>query len=442
MINGRLKIATIGGGSSYTPELVEGFLKRLHELPVGELWLVDVEDGAHKQEIVTDLARRMAQKVNADIRIVPTLDRRAALENADFVTTQFRVGFLDAREKDERIPASHHVIGQETNGPGGMFKALRTIPVILDICRDMDELCPDAWLISFTNPSGINAEAVLRYAGKRKMIGLCNNGVNMHADIAAHLQLPESEVRVDFTGINHMVFAVHAWVHGEDRLPLVLREMEEEAEKEPCEEGITPYVPGFLQTLGALPCSYLRYYVKTDEMLHQQEKDVSEGRLRAQEVKRIEAALFEKYADPALDVKPPELAMRGGARYSDAACNLISSLYNDKGDIQVVNIPNTGRVVPSLEEDCVVEVSARITKNGPVALPVGDPPEAVTGLMRHLVSFQKLTEDAAVAGDYQKALMAMTMNPLVPGDRVAKLLLDELLEAHRKYLPQFAHTGR
>ena len=434
MINGRLKIATIGGGSSYTPELVEGFLKRMEELPVGELWLVDVEEGRHKQEIVADLARRMARKAGADLKIVSTLDRRAALKDADFVTTQFRVGFLEAREKDERIPVSHHVIGQETNGPGGMFKALRTIPVILDICREMDELCPEAWLISFTNPSGINAEAVLRYTGRRRMIGLCNNSINMHAEIARYLKVPENQVRVDFTGINHQVFAMNAIVDGEDRLPEVLRAIEQEAE----EDGeITPYVDGFLTTLGALPCGYLRYYVKTDEMLAQQEKAFAEGKLRAQEVRRIEAKLFEKYADPALDIKPPELALRGGARYSDAACNLISSLYNDKGDIQVVNIPNTGRVVPSLTEDCVVEVSARITREGPVALPVGDPPEAVTGLVRHLVSFQKLTEDAAVSGDYRTALMAMTMNPLVPGDRVAKVLLDELLEAHRKYLPRF-----
>ncbi len=436
MINGRLKIATIGGGSSYTPELVEGFLKRMNELPVGELWLVDVEEGRKKQETVAALARRMAARLGADLKIVPTLDRRAALKDADFVTTQFRVGFLEAREKDERIPVSHHVIGQETNGPGGMFKALRTIPVILDICREMDELCPDAWLISFTNPSGINAEAVLRYAGRRRMIGLCNNAINMHAEIAKHLNLLENQIRVDFTGINHMVFAKNAIVDGKDRLPEVLQAIEKEAEYD--DGDVTPYVKGFLPTLGALPCGYLRYYVKTDEMLAEQEKAYAAGKLRAQEVKRIEAKLFEQYADPKLDIKPPELALRGGARYSDAACNLISSLYNDKGDIQVVNIPNTGRVVPSLEEDCVVEVSARITKNGPVALPVGDPPEAVTGLIRHLVSFQKLAEDAAVNGNYDTALMAMTINPLVPGDRIAKVILDELLEAHRKYLPQFS----
>ena len=434
MVNGRLKIATIGGGSSYTPELVEGFLKRIDELPVGELWLVDVKEGFHKQEIVAALARRMAKRVGADIKIISTMDRRAALKDADFVTTQFRVGFLDAREKDECIPVRHHVIGQETNGPGGMFKALRTIPVILDICREMDELCPDAWLISFTNPSGINAEAVMRYTNRRKMIGLCNCAINMHADIAQHLNVSENQVRVDFAGINHMVFALNAIVDGKDHLPKVLRQLEEEAE---ADEGITPYVKGFLTKLGALPCGYLRYYVKTDEMLAHLEKNAADGKLRAQEVKNIEAKLFEKYADPELDITPPELALRGGARYSDAACNLISSLYNDKGDIQVVNIPNKGKAIPSLPEDCIIEVSARITKNGPVALPVGDPPESTLGLIRHLISFQKLAEDAAISGEYDTAMLAMTMNPLVPGDRVAKLVLDEMLAANKKYLPQF-----
>ena len=432
MKNGKLKIATIGGGSSYTPELVEGFLKRLDELPVGELWLVDVEEGREKLETVTALAQRMAKKAGTDMKIVATMDRRAALDGADFVTTQFRVGFLDAREKDERIPLSHGVIGQETNGPGGMFKALRTIPVILDICRDMDELCPDAWLISFTNPSGINAEAVFRYTKRRRMIGLCNNPVNMHADIAKNLGVPEKNVRVDFAGINHMVFALNAVVDGKDRLPEILPALQAE-----WDDDEHRYAPGFFARLGALPCGYYRYYTQTDEMLAQMEKQYAEGRVRAQVVKRIEAELFRKYADPTLDIKPPELAERGGARYSDAACNLISSIYNDKRDIQAVNTLNTGRAIPSIDEDRVVEVSCVITKDGPVPVPVGDPPEATIGLIRDLQSFQYLAEEAAVTGDRDTALLAMTINPLVRSHAMARVLLDELLEAHRKYLPAF-----
>ena len=435
MKNGKLKIATIGGGSSYTPELVEGFLKRQEELPVGELWLVDVEEGRQKLETVTALAQRMAVKAGSDMKIIATMDRRAALDGADFVTTQFRVGFLDAREKDERIPLSHHVIGQETNGPGGMFKALRTIPVILDICRDMDELCPDAWLISFTNPSGINAEAVFRYTKRRRMIGLCNNPVNMHANIAKLLGVPEKDVRVDFAGINHMVFALNAIVDGRDRLPEVLPAAQAEWDS----EGLS-YAPGFFARLGALPCGYYRYYTQTEEMLRKMEKEYAEGRVRAQVVKKIEAELFKKYADPTLDIKPPELAERGGARYSDAACNLISSIYNDKRDVQAVNTLNTGRAIPCIDEDRVVEVSSVITREGPVPVKVGNPPEAVIGIIRDLQSFQSLAEEAAVTGDYDTALMAMTINPLVRSHEKARVLLNELLEAHKKYLPRFFPT--
>ena len=187
-----VKIVTIGGGSSYTPELVEGFIKRYNELPVKELWLVDIEEGKEKLEIVGGLAKRMVKKAGLDIDIHLTLDRREALKDADFVTTQFRVGLLDAREKDELIPLKYNIIGQETNGPGGMFKALRTIPVIFDIIKDCEELCPNAWIVSFTNPSGINAEAVFRHTGWKKFIGLCNGPINMIKDIENILSIVRS----------------------------------------------------------------------------------------------------------------------------------------------------------------------------------------------------------------------------------------------------------
>ena len=180
----KIKIVTIGGGSSYTPELIEGFIKRYHELPVGEIWLVDIESGKEKLEIVGNLAKRMVKKAGVPIDIHLTLDRREALKDADFVTTQIRVGQLDARNKDERIPLSHGVIGQETNGAGGMFKAFRTIPVILDIDKDMSQLCPNAWLINFSNPAGMVTEALLKYGINKKVIGLCNVPIGMEKAVA------------------------------------------------------------------------------------------------------------------------------------------------------------------------------------------------------------------------------------------------------------------
>ncbi|MDF2573001.1 MAG: 6-phospho-beta-glucosidase, partial [Sporomusa sp.] len=200
-----LKIVTIGGGSSYTPEIVEGFIRRYEELPVRELWLVDIEAGKEKLEIISNLAKRMVRKAGVPISIYTTLDRREALPNADFVTTQFRIGSLDARIKDERIPLRHGYIGQETNGAGGMFKALRTIPVMLEIDQDMAELCPDAWLINFTNPSGMVTEAVLRYGKTKKIIGLCNVPIGMEMGVAKLFDVDSNRIRIDFAGLNHMV---------------------------------------------------------------------------------------------------------------------------------------------------------------------------------------------------------------------------------------------
>lgn len=214
MIKESIKIVTIGGGSSYTPELIEGFIKRYNTLPVKELWLVDIEAGKEKLEIVGALAKRMVEKARVDMKIILSYDRREALKGADFVTTQMRIGRLPARILDERIPLSHGMIGQETNGAGGMFKAFRTIPVILDIVKDMEELCPDAWLINFTNPAGIVTEAILRHTNFKRAIGLCNVPVNMVAGFANILGVEEERVTMEIQGVNHFIFATDVFVDG------------------------------------------------------------------------------------------------------------------------------------------------------------------------------------------------------------------------------------
>ena len=433
-----VKIVTIGGGSSYTPELVEGFIKRYDELPVKELWLVDIEEGKEKLEIVGNLAKRMVKKAGVDIDIHLTLDRREALKDADFVTTQFRVGQLDAREKDELIPLKYGVIGQETNGPGGMFKALRTIPVIFDIIKDCEELCPDAWIVSFTNPSGINAEAVFRHTGWKKFIGLCNGPVNMIKDIEKVLNTKDTdEVDVKIGGINHMIYALDIRVNGEKMNKKLIDTMIEEGAKESLKNIVDiPWSPEFLKSYGYLGIGYLRYYLQKQQMLEHCQEDASKGQCRAQIVKKVEKELFEKYKDVNLDVKPKELEQRGGAYYSDAACNLISSLYNDKGDIQVVDTLNNG-AISNLPDDVVVEVSSVITKDGPKPISVGALPTQVVGLIQQLKAFEILTTNVAVSGNYNDALVAMSINPLVQSEITAKKILDEMLEAHKEYLPQF-----
>lgn len=432
-----LKIVTIGGGSSYTPELIEGFIKYHQELPVNEIWLVDVEEGRGKLEIVGSLAKRMVEKAGVPINIYLTLDRKEALKDADFVTTQFRVGLLDARRNDERIPLKHGVLGQETNGAGGLFKALRTIPVILDICREMEELCPDAWLINFTNPAGMVTEAVLRYSHTNKVVGLCNVPIGMEMGVAKLLNVAHSSIRIDFAGLNHMVYGLDVFVDGVSVKDKVIS-LITDPEKSITMQNIHAmgWEPEFLKALDLFPCPYHNYYYKAGEMLEKELKNFKEGGTRAEVVKKLEDELFELYKNPQLAVKPPQLEKRGGAYYSDAAVRLIHSIYTDRRDIQAVNTMNRGAIA-SIPFDSAVEISCVITKDGPKPITMGDLPVAIRGLVQQIKSFERVAIDAAITGDYGTALLAMTINPLVPGDRVAKVILDEMLEAHKEYLPQF-----
>lgn len=435
-----LKIVTIGGGSSYTPELVEGFITRYEELKVKELWLVDIEEGKEKLEIVGNLAKRMIEKAGLSIDVHLTLDRKAALKDADFVTTQFRVGLLEARAKDERIPLSHGVLGQETNGPSGLLKGLRTIPVILDIVKDIQEQCPDAWLINFTNPAGMVTEAVLRYTTHKKVVGLCNVPIGIEMGVAKLLGVDPSRIRIDFAGLNHMVYGLDVYLDGSSVKKHVI-ELLTSPENNSFVKNVEGqgWEPEFIRSLNVLTCPYHLYYYKKDEMLQKELKNFKEGTTRAEVVKKLEEELFELYKDPNLTTKPLQLEERGGAYYSDAAVRLIASIYNDKRDIQPVNTINNGAIA-SIPNDSAVEVSCIITKEGPKPIINGDLPVAVRGLVQQIKSFERIGAEAAVTGNYDTALLAMTINPLVPSDKVAKVILDEMLEAHKEHLPQFEQT--
>ncbi|OOB79475.1 MAG: 6-phospho-beta-glucosidase [Epulopiscium sp. Nuni2H_MBin001] len=426
-----LKVVVIGGGSSYTPELVEGFIKRHKYLPVEELWLVDCEAGQSKLEIVGELAKRMVEESGVPMSVHLTLDRTHALGGASFVVTQLRVGLLEARVKDERIPLKYGMYGQETNGAGGMFKALRTVPVILGICKDMEQLCPDAWLINFTNPAGIVTEAVRRYSNIKRVVGLCNVPYDMHTAIARILEKDKEQVRIYVGGLNHMSYVTRVEVDGEDVTGYVLdrwgsHSMNNIENKE--------WINGFVKELGVLPSPYHRYYYMAKEIL--EEAMVSE-QTRAEKVMALEEELFELYGDVNLRTKPKQLEKRGGAYYSDAACSLICSIYNDTGDIQVVNTANCG-VMNEFEYDEVVEISAVITKAGPVPVAVGKLPKSVRGLVNTIKSFEVAVCEAAVSGSYEKALLALMINPLVGSQREAVKVLDEMLEAHGEYLELFS----
>lgn len=433
-----LKIVTIGGGSSYTPEIIEGFIDRYESLPVKELWLVDIEEGKEKLEIVGALAKRMIEKAGVRIDLHLSLDRREALKDADFVTTQIRVGQIDARIKDERIPLELGMIGQETNGAGGMFKALRTVPVILDIIKDMEELCPDAWMINFSNPAGMITESAINVGGWKKAIGLCNAPIGMQMEVGKYLGVDYRDVQMEILGLNHHYFATDFLVDGLSQMdkiidlytgkttgPITMKNID--AEK---------FSDEFIRAIRAIPNPYIKYYVNSSQMLKDELEAFKTNTVRAEEVKRIEHDLMEKYKDPNLCEKPKELELRGGAYYSLAACELINSIYNDKSDIQYVNTLN-GDAIDNFDSQYVIECAAKITKDGPIPLRIGKGDYKLMGTINTIKTFEKMTVEAAVSGDRDLAIAALTLNPLVPSEDLAIKVFDKLLEAHKEYLPRF-----
>ncbi|MEV2909452.1 6-phospho-beta-glucosidase [Paenibacillus larvae] len=428
----KLKIVVIGGGSSYTPEIIEGFISQHKHLPVGEIWLVDIPQGEHKLNIVGNLAKRMVGKSGLPIEVHLTLDRREALKGADFVSTQMRVGLLEARIWDETIPLKYGVIGQETTGPGGMMKALRTIPALIGIAGDMEELCPDAWLLNFTNPAGMVTEAVMKYSSI-KTIGLCNAPIGMQKWLMKTYQVAAEKIYTEFVGLNHLHWITQVRVNGESKLEELLDDREGYSAKNVEQMS---WNPAFIRSLGAIPSYYLKYYYLTDEMLKEQIASSKEQGTRAQVVKQVEDELFELYKDPDLKEKPKQLEKRGGAYYSEAAVNLMKSLFNVTKDIQTVNVRN-GKTLDFLPEDSCIEVNCIITGQGPIPLSVSHVPEATKGLIQAVKSYEILTIEAAVTGDKGTALQALAHHPLITSVNTAEKLLDEMLEHNKLYLPKF-----
>lgn len=419
-----LTICIIGGGSTYTPELVEGLIARRDTLPVRTLVLMDID--GDRLRVVGGLAERMVRAAGADIRVRLTTQRKEALAGADYVITQIRVGGSRARVQDERIPLRFGVVGQETTGPGGFANALRTIPVMLEIARDVAEVAPGAHLINFTNPSGIVTEALLKHTGL-PTIGLCNSPIGFQRAIARELGVAPEQVRLDYVGLNHLSWIRGVWVDDEDVFDRVL-----EAAIRQAREGRSPFSPRLLATLGMIPSYYLHYYYNRDaEVARQQQAE----RLRAEEVLEIEARLLELYADPHLTHKPSLLEKRGGAHYATAAVGVISALHDDTGEVHIVNARNDG-ALPDLPADSVVELPSVIDAGGAHAIPTDPLPPAIRGLVQAVKAYEELTIRAAVEGDERAALQALLAHPLVPSFAVAEGLWEAIKEANRPYLPE------
>jgi 6-phospho-beta-glucosidase len=379
----------------------------------------------------------MVKKAGLPMEIKLCYDRREALPGADFVTTQIRVGQLKAREIDESIPLRHGLLGQETNGAGGLFNGLRAIPVILDINKDIAELCPDAWMINFSNPAGMVTEACLRYGASKRVIGLCNVPITIEMQLAELLEVDKSRMWVKFAGLNHMSYGLQVFVDGEDVTEHTIKVFTEKVVEGMKNINSINYEAEFVEGLGVIPSFYHSYYYKKDKQLDEELKEFKEGNIRSMVVQRLEKELFELYQDTSLDVKPTQLEERGGAYYSDAACSLIESIYTDKKDIQTVIVKNDGAIA-GINMESAVEVSSIITKDGPIPLTIGELPIAVNGLVQQMKSFERISVEAAVEGSRNKAILALAINPLTPSDNVAKTIVDEMIEAQKQWLPNFS----
>jgi 6-phospho-beta-glucosidase len=426
-MNSKLKIAIIGSGSTYTPELIEGMIKRKDALPVTELALMDID--RRKLDIVGKLCVRMLDAAGVHCRVVLTESLDEALEGADFVLGQIRVGKLPARVLDEKIPLRHGLIGQETCGIGGFFKAMRTIPVMLRLAERMQALCPGAWLINFSNPAGIITEALLNHSNV-KMLGLCNVPYNMFKSIRASLGLERASIT--YVGLNHLSWITGIEQDGKDYLQSALEMgLNSEAMRNIPSSGFSKEL---IRTVGAIPSSYLEYYYFKEKKLKiLQESELSRG----EKCMQIEEELLRLYSDAELRAKPELLASRGGANYSEVAISLVDAIYNDKQEIHVVNLLNRG-ALDFMEDSDAIEIGAVIGRDGakPVGLP-GFRNRHIIDYMRMVKAYERETVAAAVTGSEEAALRALMMNPLVGDYDAAFACFHELKEAHRVYLPQF-----
>ena len=428
-----MKIAVIGGGSSYTPELVNGFLERVESLPVTELSLMDVDP--ERLEVVGGFAKRMVAARGTPFKVTLTTDQPEAVQGASYVITQLRVGGMQARRNDEYLGRRHGLIGQETTGVGGVANALRTIPVILKLAEDVRDLVPGALLVNFANPAGLVTEALNRYAPDVAAVGVCNVPITTRMGILKEIeQLRGEEIALDRAalvtlGLNHLSWHRGFTVDDEDVWSQVFGGFLERLKA----EEHAQWDPRTIEVLGMIPNGYLEYYYYASHKVAGQQGWPPS---RAEEVMGIEAKLLRQYAEPDRSEPPVELMKRGGAYYSTVATQLLNAHHNDLGETHVVNVQHGGAVA-GWPEDWVLELPCRVDKTGIHPLPAAPLPPVCFGLLAQVKMVEILTVEAAVHGDRDAAYQALLVHPLGPEADQVQAVLDDMLETNRRYLPQF-----
>lgn len=413
-----MKLCVVGGGSSYTPELLRGVIDEFETLQIDDVVLTDPRED--RLEPVAHFCRRMAEAAGTPISVSTETSLDDALGGADFVVVQIRVGGQDGRHEDIQLGLRHGLIGQETTGVGGFAKALRTVPVVLDIARRIEAIAPNAWMLNFTNPAGLVTEAVLNHV-RQRCVGLCNVPIEMQMDLAEILGAEAEEVELDWVGLNHLGWVRRVDLRGQDLLPKLLDEIEDGVPG-PANVPEIDYPPGFLKSLGAIPSSYVRFFYMPDEML----AEIQAAKLtRAQEVAVIEEDLLKIYADPESPAELPALlSERGGAWYSRLAVQVLGALASEEPTVHIVNTRNDG-AIDGIAEDASVEVPCQISKHGVVPIPRGEVDDSILGLMQQVKSYERLTIRAAVEQSPRLGMLALLANPLVPDAKVASAVMTE-----------------
>mgnify|MGYP000247607459 FL=1 len=422
----KINIAIIGSGSTYTPELIDGFIKYKDSFHINRMAFMDID--MRKQHIVGNLCRRILQNAHYHCEVIFTDSLREAIRDADFVLTQFRVGKLPARYLDETIPVKYNLIGQETTGIGGFFKALRTIPVMEEIVSAMEKFAPHAWLINFTNPSGIVTEYLANHTSIRH-VGLCNVPVSMYDDVYASVG---KDAEITYLGLNHLSWITSVKRKGQEMISdLIANDLKTKVMSNIKDDSIPLEC---LKDIRALPSSYLQYYYNRNVKLEQQRK---EQKCRAQVCMEIEEQLLTLYQDPRLVTKPALLDQRGGHKYSYVAVSLIDSIVNDKKEVHVVNCRNDG-ALSFMEDGDVVEVPAVIGADGICPIPIRDfdHPHIQT-LMKPVKAYEKMTVTAALTGDSSIARNALYIHPLAGDFYSVSACFEEMRLAHSSFLPRF-----
>lgn len=428
-----MKITVIGGGSTYTPELVNGFLERAATLPITELWLMDIDK--ERLDIVGGFAQRMVKAKGQPFKVVLSTNQREAIAGASYVTTQLRVGMMPARRGDEYLGLRHGLIGQETTGVGGMAKALRTIPVILSIAKDIREVAPNALLANFTNPAGLVTEALNRYAPDIPAVGVCNVGITAKMMILDELEkvtgnkIDAARANLNTLGLNHLTWHRGFTLDGEEMWQIIFPFFVESLKKETEPEWDLKTI----ESLGMIPNYYLQYFYYTAYKFEEQKKWPPS---RAEAVMEIEKDLLRDYADPNLTEPPAELMKRGGAYYSTLATQLINAHFNDLGQVYVVNVRNDG-AVKEWPADWVLELPALVDADGIHPLPSAPLPATCFGLISQVKMYELLTVEAAVHGDKNSMYQALLTHPLGPSADKVEAVMEDMLETNNQWLPQF-----